>query len=98
MGRRTVEKVDLPSRLPSEYLHTPSMQNVFSVSHRSGPDREKNPISIMPMYGELRPISEKARSLAPSNEVFIFNAILNPRDLSEFAGVNATGKVLRRGR
>lgn len=50
------------------------------------------------MWVEFRPMPEKARTVAARDDAYMFNRILKLGENPEFAAVDATGAVPRRGR
>lgn len=60
-------------------------------------DREKMPVRVSPLWDELRPYLEKAKSLNP-DEKYVLNNILRLREKPEFEQTNHKGEVIRRGR
>ena len=55
------------------------------------------PVKVSPLWDELRPYLEKAKSLNP-DEKYVLNNILGLRDKPEFEQTNRKGDVIRRGR
>ena len=60
-------------------------------------DRDKMPVRVSPLWDELRPYLEKAKSLNP-DEKYVVNNILRLREKPEFEQTNHKGEVIRRGR
>ena len=56
------------------------------------------PTRVSPLYPELRPILEEARTLAGDDVVHVFNHILKLKDKPEFEITNEKGDVIRKGR
>jgi len=67
-------------------------------TEESGVNRDEMPTRVMPMWAELRPLLKKAKALAASDEIYVFNNILKLKEKPEFEIVDTTGAVLRRGR
>ena len=60
-------------------------------------ERDLMPVRVSPLWDELRPYLEKAKSLNP-DEKYVLNNILGLRDKPEFEQTNGKGDVIRRGR
>ena len=82
----------------SFYEDDPTITLREKDTEESGVNRDEMPTRVMPMWAELRPLLKKAKALAASDDVYLFNNILKLREKPEFEIVDATGAVLRRGR
>ncbi len=53
-------------------------------TEESGVNSDEMPTRVMPMWAELRPLLKKAKALAASDEIYVFNNILKLKEKPEF--------------